>query len=131
MIEIDRKHLAVMMEAGYIFIGMRRYKEARELFEGIAALEPDSEIPLVALGNVDFCEGNVAKSIRHYEKAIKLKPASAFAKVYLGEALFFAGKKDEAMRLLADVAKADKEGAGDFARALVGAIKKGFKPNVS
>lgn len=125
MIEIDRKYLAVMMEAGYIYMGMRRHDEARELFEGLSALAPESEIPLVALGNVDFCTGKLNRSIRRYQQALKIDPKSAFAKVYLGEALFFQGKEDEGMKFLRDVAKIDKGGAGDFARALLNAIKKG------
>lgn len=128
MIEMDRKHVSVMMEVGYIYIGMRRYKQARELFEGIAALVPDNEIPIVALGNVDFCEGRVKKSMSHYKKALKLNPKSLFARVYMGESLFFDGKQAEAMKLLTEVANEDKESAGEFASALLDAINRGFRP---
>lgn len=129
MIELEREHLAAMMEAGYIYLGMRRYKEARELFEGLCVLVPDSEIPVVALGNVEFCEGKVMKAIRLYRKALKIDPMSTFARVYLGEALFFAGNKDEAMDLMGSVSTSDEGGAGDFARALLEAIQGGFEPN--
>lgn len=128
MIKIDRKHLAVMMEAGYIYVGMKRFKDARELFEGVVAIAPESEIPLVALGNVEFCEGKIMKAMRLYEKALKVDPESYFAKVYLGEAMIFAGKREEALALLAEVAKKDRGGAGEFAVALLDAVKKGFKP---
>lgn len=128
MIKLEKKHLAVMMEAGYVCIGMKRYKHARELFEGLAVLEPRSEIPYVALGNVDFCEGKLKNSIKCYTQALKIDADSSFARVYLGEALFFDGKIDEAMALLTSVAKKDKGGAGDFAVALLDAIKKGFAP---
>lgn len=131
MIEIDRKNLGVMMEAGYIYIGMRRFKAARELFEGIAVLSPESEIPHVALGNVDFCEGKLKRAMKHYERAIEIDPKSAFARVYLGEAYFFSGKKDKAIEMLGAVAKEDRGGAGDFAKALIDAIKSGFKPGKS
>jgi len=131
MIEIDRKHMAVVMEAGYVYIGMRRFKEAREVFEGLVTLAPDSEVPHVALGNVSFCEGNVTKAIKHYERALNVDPNSVFAKVYMGEALFFNGEKNEALKLLSEVAKADRGGAGEFARALLDAIKKGFKPEAT
>lgn len=125
MIDIDRRHLAVMMEAGYIYIGMRRFKEARDLFEGLAALAPESEVPLVALGNVDFCTGKLARAIRFYRQALDLDPASVYAKVYLGEALFFSGKREEATSLLREVSKGDRGGAGEFARALLDAVRKG------
>lgn len=129
LIDIQKEHLGVMMEAGYILIGMRRYKEARELFEGLASLAPDSDIPQVALGNVEFCEGRLARAIVLYKRALKLDPESVFAKVYLGEALLFAGKKDEAMELIGSVADADKSGAGEFARALKAAVRDGFDPD--
>lgn len=128
MIHVEKEYLGVMMEAGYIYMGMRRFKDARTLFEGLVVLAPDSDIPLVALGNVDFCDGRVSKAIVNYNLALKKNPSSLFAMVYKGEALFFAGKKDEAVELLNYVAKKDKTGAGDFARALLAAIKKGFKP---
>jgi predicted Zn-dependent protease len=128
MIQLDRTYLQVMMEAGYIYMGMRRFKEARALFEGLSAITPSSEIPHVALGNVDFCENRLLQAIKHYKAALKLDPESVFAKVYMGEALIFAGEREQGMELLAEVAKRDKGGAGEFARALMDAIKGGFEP---
>lgn len=128
MIELDRQYLQAMMEAGYVYLGMRRFKEAREVFEGLSVLAPESEVPLVAIGNVDFCENKIQQAIKRYRQALKLDSDSIFAKVYLGEALFFSGKKDEGIELLKEVAKIDKGGAGDFAKALLDAIKAGFEP---
>ncbi|MBN1282898.1 MAG: hypothetical protein JXA24_03910 [Proteobacteria bacterium] len=128
MVHIDQKHLTVMMEAGYVYLGMRRFKEARAVFEGLCVLAPDSDVPLVALGNVDFCENRVPHAIKSYEQALKLDPESVFAKVYLGEALIFAGKKDEGVSLLKEVGRADRGGAGQFANALLDALKQGFEP---
>ncbi len=128
MIHLDRKYLQVMMEAGYVYLGMRRFKEAHEIFEGLAAIAPDSDVPLVAMGNVDFCENKVEKAIKRYEQALKLDPESIYAKVYLGEALVFAGKKEEGIELLREVKAADRGGAGEFATALMDALKAGFEP---
>ena len=129
MVNVDQEHLTVMMEAGYVYLGMRRFKEAKALFEGLCILAPDSDVPLVALGNVDFCVNRVPQAIRSYEQALKIDPSSVFAKVYLGEALIFAGKRDEGVALLKEVAKADRGGAGEFATALLDALKQGFEPN--
>lgn len=131
MIEIDRKNLVIMMEAGYVYLGMQRYKDAYEVFKGIAVLAPDSEIPLVALGGVDFCVGKFQSAIKWYRDALKLDPESIFAKVYLGEALFFSGKKNEAVEILEEVSHNDpRGGAGDFARAFLVAVKQGFTPKM-
>ncbi len=128
MIQIDRKHLQVIMEAGYVYMGMRRFKEARAVFEGLTALVPGSEVPHVAIGNVDFCENKLNQAIKRYQMALKIDPESVFAKVYLGEALFFHGKREQGFELLSEVARRDQGGAGDFARALIDAIRAGFEP---
>ncbi len=128
LIDLDKEHLAAMMEAGYIYVGMRRYKEAKELFEGLCSIAPESELPFVALGNVEFCQGNLSLAVANYKKAIRIDPNSMFAKVYLGEALYFSGKEAEAIKLLKEVSQCDEGGAGEFAVALLSAIEKGFKP---
>jgi tetratricopeptide (TPR) repeat protein len=127
MTTLDREYLGLMMEAGYVYLGMQRFKEARDVFEGVTSLAPDSEIPLIAIGSVDFCQGKFANAIRKYKKALKINPTSEYALAYMGEVLFFMGKKAEAVKTLGDVSKMDPKGkAGDFARALLDAINKGF-----
>ncbi len=129
MTTLDRENLGLMMEAGYVYLGMQRFKEARDVFEGVTSMASDSEIPLIALGSVDFCQGKFTNAIRRYKKALKLDAESLYAKAYMGEALFFMGKKAEAVKQLEEVSKKDVSGrAGDFARALLDAINKGFTP---
>ena len=128
---LSREHLALMMEAGYILLGMRRFKEAQEIMEGIAVMAPDSDIPRVAIGTVEFCQGKFRTAIKEYERAIKLNPESAYAKAYRGEALFFLGQTDAARKQLEDVTKEDAGGkAAVFAKALLDAIGKGFSPGM-
>lgn len=129
MVPMTREHLALMMEAGYIFLGMQRFKEARTVFEGVSALKPESEIPVVALGGVSFCQGKLAEAVRLYKKALKMIPDSIYGKAYLGEALYFLGEKPQAAKLLKEVDAMEAKGpVGDFARALLDAIHKGFTP---
>lgn len=128
---LSREHLALMMEAGYILLGMRRFKEAGEVMDGIAVMAPDSDIPLVALGSVAFCQGKFRTAIKEYDKAIKLNPDSMFAKAYKGEALFFMGKTQDARDQLSQVVKEDVDGkAGAFAKSLLDAVDKGFTPGM-
>ena len=131
MIDIDRSYLGLMMEAGYILLGMQRFKEAKEVFEGIMVMAPDSDIPIVALGSVEFCQGKFATAMKQYKIALKKNPESSYAQAYVGEALFFMGKKKEAIQELKKVSKIDRGGkAGDFSVALLDAINKGFDPNM-
>lgn len=129
MIDIDRGSLGLMMEAGYVYLGMQRFKEARDVFEGVTSMAAESEIPLIAMGSVDFCQGKFTNAIRRYKKALKINSESAYALAYMGETLYFMGKKEEAIKQLEAAIKIDGQGkAGDFARALLDAINQGFTP---
>ena len=129
MIDIDRYNLAVMVEAGFIYLGMQRFEDAKHVFEGVRVLAPEDDVPIVALGNVEFCRGNLKSALKYYNEALETDENSFFAKVYKGEALFFDDEKDAAMELLSAVKKADPMGAaGGFATALLDAIKDGFEP---
>lgn len=131
MIEVPTEDLRVMLEAGYLYLAMRRFKEAKEVFEGVCVLAPESDVPLVALGNVSFVEAKFNDAIKVYKKALDLVPKSAFAKAYLGEAMFFNNQKDEAIQTLEEASKMDPHGkSGEFARSLIDLIRKGFNPNL-
>ena len=129
MVPIDRQDLIILMETGYIYLGMGSFTEALEVFEGVSLLAPESEIPWVAIGTVYFARMQYDKALRSYQKALALKSDSSFARAYLGEALFFKGKKREALSELEKASMLDPAGtAGDFARSLRQAIKGGFSP---
>ena len=129
MIPIPREDLVIMMESGYIYLRMGRFVEAKEVFEGVAVLAPENEVPWVALGSVHFAQLKFDQALRAYKKAIVMKPNSAFARAYFGETLFFKGKKEEAFEELNKASLLDPEGkSGDFARSLLDAIKQGFVP---
>ena len=131
MESLDRDFQVLMMEAGYIFMGMRRFQEAKEIFEGLTFFAPDSDVPWVALGGVSFCVGKFDEAITLYDKALKKDPDSLYAKAYKAEAQFFNGEKDSAVTGLEAVSKKDTKGpVGQFARALLDAIRQGFTPEV-
>lgn len=129
MVSLDRQDLIVIMEAGYIYLGMGRFPEARDVFEGASVLSPESEIPLVAIGTTYFAQQKFDPAIKAYQRALALRGDSPFAHAYLGEALFFRGRKDEARKELERAASLDPDGtAGGFAKSLLGLVKNGFEP---
>jgi tetratricopeptide (TPR) repeat protein len=131
MIPVPSEDLRILLESGYLYLGMQRYKEAKEVFEGVVALAPKSEVPLVALGNVYCVQGKFDQAIKTYQEALQVEPNSAFATAYLGEALFFRGQKEKAVEMLEKASKMDPSGkSGEFARSLLDLIKKGFTPVV-
>lgn len=132
MIQVPSEDLRILLESGYLYLGMQRFKEAKEVFEGVVALTPKSEVPLVALGNVYCVQAKFDQAIKTYKEALEVDPQSAFATAYLGEALFFKGEKDKAVEVLEKASKMDADGkSGDFARSLLDLIKKGFTPAVA
>jgi len=132
MISVQSEDLRVLMEAGYLYLGMLRYKEAQNIFEGVVVLAPKSDVPLVALGNVFCVQGKFDQAIKTYKKALDVEPKSAFAKAYLGEALLFKGDRDKAQATLAEASQLDPDGkSGDFARSLMDLMKKGYSPDPS
>ena len=131
MVQIDRRFLVLMMEAGYIYLGMQLFNESMDVFKGVSAMAPESDVPIVAMGSVEFCKGKFGKAITCYKKALKKDPDSLFAKAYMGEALFFSGKVEKATEILVEVTEKDPEGgAGGFADALIQAINDGFTPKM-
>lgn len=129
MIDVARDDLVLMLEAGYIYLAMLKFKEARQVFEGVEVLAPKHDVPQVAVANVLFAQGKYLEAIRVLKQAIKDNPKSAFAFSHLGESLLFYGKQDEARKALEKAAQLEPIGkAGDFARALVDLMEKGYDP---
>jgi tetratricopeptide (TPR) repeat protein len=129
MVSVEREDLVVLMEGGYLLLRMGRFDAAREVFEGVSVLAPKTEVPHVAAGSVFFAQMKYDQAVQHYKKALSLNPESAFAQAYLGESLYFKGKKEEAVLALEKASQLDPNGkSGDFARALLEAIKNGYAP---
>ncbi|MBI2066620.1 MAG: tetratricopeptide repeat protein [Deltaproteobacteria bacterium] len=129
MVPIDRQGLVLLMEAGYVYLGLTLFDEAREVFEGITVLAPNNEIPHVAIGTSFFAQMKYDKAVQSYRKALKIKQDSAYARAFLGEALFFLGKREEALSELEKALLLDPQGtSGAFAKSLKDAIKNGFVP---
>lgn len=129
MIDVPRDDLVIMLEAGYIYLAMRKFKEAREVFEGVATLAPKHDIPQVAMANVYFGQAKFLESIRTLKQALKDNPDSAFVLSHLGESQLFYGKRDEALESLRKAGEIEPDGkSGDFARSLIKLIDEGYDP---
>lgn len=131
MIDVVRDDIVVMLEAGYIFLAMKKFKEAREVFQGVSELTPKHEVPLVGLANVYFAQGKYLEAIRVLKKVIQDNKSSAYAHAHLGEAQLFYGKRGEALSSLQTAASLEpghETKAGDFARSLIKLINTGYDP---
>jgi tetratricopeptide (TPR) repeat protein len=116
----SNEEIALVMEAGFLYRDLREYEQARDVFRGVRALLPKSEVPEVALGLVAFQQGDFEGSARHYRRALELNPLSAWAYAHLGELALFQMDEGRARTHLNTAIELDPRGVhGKFARALM------------
>ncbi len=112
--------IGLLMEAGYIYRDSNKFQESREVFSGAGALFPQSEIPEIALGTVDFAASDFDGAIGHYKRALQMNPRSAYAYVHMGEAAIFQMDKESARSHLKKAIELDPRGEyGKAARSLL------------
>src|SRR5688572_2805030 len=116
----SKDELALLMEAGFIWRDAKKFQQARDIFDGVRALLPKSDVAEVALGTVFFYESDFDGAIAHYEKALKKNPRSAYAYAHLGEAYLFKIEKQRAIPYLQKAIELDGRGEnGAMARHLI------------
>ena len=126
IIDVPQSEVALLLEAGYLYMELSKFKEAQDVFTGVAALVPHSDIPHVALGNLFFSQGKFQQALKAHRDALKANPESALARAHVGEALLFLKKFEEALKELRVATEMDPEGlAADFARSLLEAHQVG------
>lgn len=114
------EEIALLMEAGFICRDANDFERAREIFEGVQALMPQSEIVDVALGTCEFHQGRFDAATRRYLQALEKNPRSAYAHAHLGEVYLFKMKQEEARRHLRAAMELDPRGDfGKLARGLM------------
>ena len=118
-VAVSKQELALLMEAGFVYRDAQKFQEARDVFQGVRALVPRSEVPEVALGTVDFQECKFDDAVKHYQKAVELNPRSAYAYAHWGEVEIYRKDKDAARVQLKKALELDPKGEfGKMARSL-------------
>lgn len=126
LIPVDQSEIALLLEAGYLYMEMQKLKEAEEVFEGVKALVPHSEVPLICLGNLAFSQGRFERALKFHREALQKAPNSALAQAHTGEALLFLKKRPEAKVALEKAIEMDPTGdAAAFAKSLLDAAAAG------
>ncbi|MEZ5403554.1 MAG: tetratricopeptide repeat protein [Bryobacteraceae bacterium] len=106
----SRDEIELLMESGYVYRDARRFAEARDVFRGVRALLPASEVAEVALGTVCFEQGDFRGAAKHYRRAIEMNPNSALAHAHMGELRLFEKDKDGARECLKKAVEVDPRG---------------------
>ena len=108
-VKISDDELRVILEIGFLLREMSQFGEAAEIFRGAAELIPDSEVPLVGLGTVEFQQRNFVDAHQAYTRALEIKPQSLYALVHQAEAWLFEGQRERAEEQLHEIIAADSD----------------------
>jgi tetratricopeptide (TPR) repeat protein len=129
LVPVSKQEAVLLLEAGWVLMDMGRFDEAREVFNGAAALLPKSEVPHLSLGTLEFAQGKHDKALQEYRKAQQLAPKSGLPRAHAGEALLFLQKPAEAVKELKAAIDLDPDGDGArLAKALLEAKEAGALP---
>lgn len=87
--------LRTVLEAAFLLRDVMRYDEAATVFQGVAALRPDLELPVLGLASVLIRQGDLARAQTLCESILARSPDSLHAQVQLGEILLYRGARAE------------------------------------
>lgn len=106
-VKTSDEELRVILEIGFVLREMSQFTEAAQVFRGAAELIPDSDVPFVGLGTVEFQQRNFAGAHDAYRRALEIKPQSLYARVHRAETWLFEGLRDRAEAELREIIAAD------------------------
>jgi predicted Zn-dependent protease len=119
--------LRVILEIGFALRIVKRLDEAAEVFQGVAQLLPEADVPRVALATIDIDRGRFVEAQTACEEALRFNPESLYARVHRAEALLLQRRRVEAEAELNAVISADPQSAHSrTARALLKAAELMF-----
>ncbi len=111
------------VSVAWILFQSRHYDEAIRENRSVVALQPESALALWDLGFVLTTDGRSQEAIPYLEKAVTISNRSPAVIAVLIRAYAHAGRRDDALRLLAEMKKRAAEGyvpAGAFVNAYLG-----------
>ncbi len=83
--QVPVKEIKLMLEAGCVYRYAGRFREARDIFQGVRALLPTREVADLALAGVFMDEGKLDEAEAHCRHALELNRASAAAYAQMAE----------------------------------------------
>jgi tetratricopeptide (TPR) repeat protein len=79
------KEIKLMLEAGCVYRYAGKFREAREIFQGVRALLPSQAVADLALAGLYVDENKLSEAELHCKRALELNRASAPAYTQLAE----------------------------------------------
>lgn len=130
MISIDSELVRLLMRTGYLAAWNGFHKEAVAIFDGVAAVRPESDIPLIGGAVVAILTGNLEMAASTLDGALAINPDSAMALAHQGCVLRLQGREDEGLEILRSVeAQTEDVEAAAMARNVLTLDADQLKPN--
>lgn len=105
MVPIDSELVRLLMRVGYAAAWNGLHKEAVTIFDGVGAVRPESEVPVIGAAVVAMLSGHDDVAVKTLEEgALALNPESAQARAHLGVALRLRGDEEDGRLILEEVA---------------------------
>ena len=132
MVHIDSELVRLLMRVGYTAAWNGLHKEAIAIFDGVGAVRPESEVPVIGASVVALLSGHYEVAVKTLnEGALALNPDSALARAHLGVALRMRGDEDEGCALLNEVTTQTSDpDAAAMARNVLAMTPDQLKPNL-
>ena len=127
---LDAEQTAALMKTGHTLFEHGRLDSARDIFAGLAVLDPGNAYVHGMLGAISQQAGDWNAAIAHYGRCLELSPDDPQAWVNRGEILLRAGQLDPAVADLKEAILRDPAGrnpAANRARVLVAMVQDTLK----
>jgi tetratricopeptide (TPR) repeat protein len=126
---VSQPELAELALVGYTLFEQGRYVQARDVFEGLSALDPNDGYYRSALGAIALAIGDAEGACRHCDEALRLNPSDRSARINRAEARLRQGKLREAKEDL-DLATQAGNGSADPLMRRVAALAAATRSRV-
>ncbi|MFQ3590557.1 MAG: tetratricopeptide repeat protein [Chloracidobacterium sp.] len=92
--------LRIVLEAGFLLRDVMRYEAAATVFQGVTALRPDLELPVLGLASVLIRQGELDRAQALCESILERSPESLHARTQQGEILIYRGQRERGEEVL-------------------------------
>ncbi|MBI2571512.1 MAG: tetratricopeptide repeat protein [Candidatus Schekmanbacteria bacterium] len=124
--QVAAEDLRLLLEIGYCETYNKNFEAARTIFEGVSAVRPESDIPLIGLSEVAVYEGHRKAAFDALKRALDVNPKSAMAMAKLGELYYEDGDDAQATAHFQKAISLDPAGdGGQLATLFLDGIKEG------
>lgn len=121
--ELDPLNVDLLVNNGFLLFHARRYDESIQTLQSVLAVQPDNAFAHWYMGYTLIAKGQPAQAIPELEEAVRLSDRSPAVIGVLVRAYSHAGRRDDALRLLAELKRRSQAGyvpAGAFVNAYLG-----------